>query len=50
VKTLRHREMAIAEQAERAYQHLVGRWQPRPASKRRAADVAGSRGAPRQPS
>ncbi len=55
VKTLRHQEMAIAGQAERAYQHLVGRWQsrparePRPARERRAADVAKSRGAPRQP-
>jgi hypothetical protein len=49
VKTLRHQEMAIAEQAERAYRHIVGRWQSRPARKRRAADVAESRGAPRQP-
>ena len=49
VKALRNQEMAIAEQAERAYRHLVAQWQPRPAVKRRAADTAGSRGAPRQP-
>jgi len=42
VKTLRTQEMAIAEQAERAYQHFVARWQPKPARKRRnAAATAG---------
>jgi transposase len=49
VKALRAQEMAIAEQAERAYEHLVGRWQPRPPGKQRAADVTKSRGASRQP-
>jgi transposase len=41
VKTLRTQEMAIAEQAERAYQHFVARWQPQPAKKRRNAAPAG---------
>ncbi len=43
VKALRDQEMAIAEQAERAYEHLVGHWQPRPARKRTdATNTAGS--------
>jgi transposase len=41
VKTLRTQEMAIAEQAERAYQHFVAQWQPQPARKRRNAATAG---------
>jgi hypothetical protein len=42
--------MAIAEQAERAYQHFVAQWQPKPTTKRRATNpTAWSRGAPRQP-
>ncbi len=43
VKALRDQEMAIAEQAERAYEHLVGHWRPRPARKRTdATNTAGS--------
>jgi transposase len=50
VKALRNREMAIADQAERAYQHFVAQWQPKPTMKRRATNTAAwSRGAPRQP-
>jgi transposase len=50
VKALRHQELAIAEQAERAYQHFVAQWQPKPTMKRRAINTAAwSRGAPRQP-
>jgi hypothetical protein len=49
VKALRNQEMAIAAQAEHAYQHFVAQWQSRPALKRRAANAAGSRGAPHQP-
>jgi transposase len=50
VKALRNQEMAIAEQAERAYQHFVAQWQPNPTAKRRASSmVASSRGASRQP-
>jgi transposase len=41
---------AIAEQAERAYQHFVAQWQPKPTMKRRATNAAAwSRGTPRQP-
>ena len=43
VKALRDQEMAIAEQAERAYEHLVGHWRPRPPRRRTdAMDTAGS--------
>ena len=50
IKALRNQEMAIAEQAERAYQHFVAQWQPKPTTKRRATNPARwSRGAPRQP-
>jgi transposase len=43
VKVLRDQEMAIAEQAERAYEHFVGQWRPKPATRRaRAAPVTGS--------
>ena len=50
MKTLRNQEMAIAEQAERAYQHFVAQWQPRPSAKRRASGtLASSRGASHQP-
>jgi hypothetical protein len=49
VKALRNQEMAIAAQAEHAYQHFVAQRQSRPALKRRAANAAGSRGAPHQP-
>jgi transposase len=50
VKALRNQEMAIAEQAERAYQHFVAQWQPKPTMKRRATNTtAWPRGAPRQP-
>jgi hypothetical protein len=40
VKALRNQEMAIAEQAERAYQHYVAQWQPKPTMKRRATNTA----------
>src|ERR671918_483842 len=33
VKALRNQEMVIAEQAERAYEQLVGPWRPRPAKR-----------------
>jgi transposase len=49
IKALRNREMAIAEQAERAYQHFVAQWQPKPTMKRRASNTAWPRGATRQP-
>jgi transposase len=43
VKALREQEMAIAEQAERAYEHFVGHWRQKPAHRRvRSAPVAGS--------
>ena len=43
VKTLRNQEMAIAEQAERAYEHFVGQWRQKPTIRRaRAAPVTGS--------
>ena len=43
VKELRNREMAIAEQAERAYEHFVGQWRPKPPTcAPRAAPVTGS--------
>ncbi len=41
VKTLRTQEMALAKQAERAYEHAVKRWQDRP--RRRTIDVAAHR-------
>jgi transposase len=45
VKELRDREKAIAEQAERAYEHLVASWRPKPGKKRTgAASAAGSSG------
>jgi len=43
VKALRNQEIAIAEQAERAYEHLVGEWRQKPVKRRtRSAPVAGS--------
>jgi hypothetical protein len=36
VKALRNQEIAIAAQAERACQHFVAQWQPRPTTARRA--------------
>ena len=43
VKELRDREKAIAEQAERAYEHFVASWRPKPGKKRTgAASAAGS--------
>jgi transposase len=43
VKALRAQEMAIAEQAEHAYEHLVGQWRQRPAKRRTgAANAAGT--------
>ena len=43
VKELPDREKAIAEQAERAYEHLVASWRPKPGRKRTgAASAAGS--------
>jgi transposase len=43
VKELRDREKAVAEQAERAYEHLVASWRPKPGRKRTgAATAAGS--------
>jgi transposase len=43
VKALRAQEMAIAEQAERAYEHLVGQWRQKPTQRRmRSPSVAGS--------
>jgi transposase len=45
VKALRDREMAIAEQAERAYEHLVAQWRQKPGRRRTgAATAAGSSG------
>lgn len=45
VKELRDQEKAVAEQAERAYEHLVAAWRPKPARKRTgAARAAGSSG------
>ena len=45
VKELRDREKAIAEQAERAYEHLVASWRQKPDKKRTsAATAAGSSG------
>jgi transposase len=45
VKELRDREKALAEQAERAYEHLVASWRPKPGKKRTgAASAAGSSG------
>jgi len=45
VKELRDREKALAEQAERAYEHLVAAWRPKPGRKRTgAASAAGSSG------
>jgi transposase len=49
VKALRNQEIAIAAQAERAYQHFVAQWQPRPTTTPRTSPAAWSRGAPRQP-
>jgi transposase len=43
VKALRAQERAIAEQAEHAYEHLVGQWRQRPAKRRTgAANAAGT--------
>jgi transposase len=45
VKALRDQEMAIAEQAERAYEHLVAQWRQKPGRRRTgAATAAGSSG------
>jgi hypothetical protein len=44
------RRWRFAEQAERAYEHFVAQWQPKPTTQRRATNPAArSRGAPRQP-
>jgi transposase len=44
VKALRNQEMAIAAQAERAYEHLVGQWRQKPTPRRvRSAPAVGSR-------
>ena len=44
VKALRNQEMAIAEQAERAYEHLVGQWRQKPTRRRvRSAPAVESR-------
>ena len=40
VKELRDREKAIAEQAERAYEHLVASWRSKPGRKRTGAATA----------
>jgi transposase len=40
VKELRDREKAIAEQAERAYEHLVASWRPKPGKRRTGAATA----------
>ncbi len=43
VKALRHQERAIAEQAERAYEHFVGQWRQKLGQRRTgAATAAGS--------
>lgn len=43
VKALRDQEMAIAAQAERAYEQFVGQWRPKPVRRRTgAATAAGS--------
>ena len=43
VKTLRNQEMAIAEQAEHAYEHFVAQWRPKPTTRRAGAPpVTGS--------
>ena len=45
VKALRDQEMAIAERAERAYEHLVAQWRQKPGRRRTgAATAAGSSG------
>ena len=45
VKAPRDQEMAIAEQAERAYEHLVAQWRQKPGRRRTgAATAAGSSG------
>jgi hypothetical protein len=40
VKALRNQEMAIAEQAERAYEQFVGQWRPKPARRRTGAVIS----------
>jgi transposase len=43
IEALRNQDMAIAEQAERAYEHFVGQWRQKPTPRRmRSASVAGS--------
>jgi transposase len=43
VKALRNQELAIAEQAERAYEHFVGQWRQKPTRRRmRSVSIAGS--------
>ena len=43
VKALRAQEMAIAEQAERVYEHFIGQWRQKPMPRRmRSASVAES--------
>jgi transposase len=45
VKALRDQEVAIAEQAERAYEHLAAQWRQKPGKRRTgAATAAGSTG------
>jgi transposase len=40
VKALRDQEMAVAEQAERAYEHLVAQWRQKPGRRRTGAAIA----------
>ena len=40
VKELRDREKAVAEQAERAYEHLVASWRQKPGKRRTGAATA----------
>jgi transposase len=40
VKALRNQEMAIAEQAERAYEQFVGQWRPKPGRRRTGAAIS----------
>ena len=40
VKALRNQEMAIAEQAERAYEQFVGQWRPKPGTRRTGAAIS----------
>jgi transposase len=40
VKALRNQEMAIAEQAERAYEQFVGQWRPKPVRRRTGSAIS----------